>query len=206
MNGVGVGLSDITALKETLKRTPDQKLMLTIGDEKVEGVVGSAGVSADEQATMKRLAEYPWYWRIVPFSSIVIGSMRDEPIQTKVDKKVTEEYAKKVTSICSTPTHNAMLKVNGESVELDPAKSGTSCPTESIVAQLDKQTVGKSGLQHTFQLTEVKPKRSDSDVKALLSQAQAVVAQPLTVTVAGKTYAVPKATVAAWLMLSLIHI
>lgn len=200
VNGQNVSFSDANALKTSLKGTPKQPLVLTIGKETVKAEVGNAGVSADEQATLDKVANYPWYWRIVPFSSVVIGAMRDEQVQTKVDKRTVEKYAEKVKDICSTPAHNAGLKVTGESVQLDPAKDGTACPSDSLITQLDKQTVGKKGLIYTVKLTSVKPKRSDNDVADLLAEAKAIVAKELTVSVAGKTYKVPKATVASWLM------
>ena len=200
INGQDVSFSDAKSLKSKLADTPKQPLILTIGKETVKADAGSAGVSADEQSTLHKVADYPWYWRLLPFSSVVLGVMRDEQVQTKVDKTTVEKYAEKVKDICSTPAHNAGLKVTGESVQLDSAKDGTACPSASLIAQLDKQTVGKKGLVYTLQLTSVKPKRSDNDVAGLLKDAKAIVAKELTVSVADKTYKVPKATVASWLM------
>ncbi len=200
VNGTNAGFADAEALKETLKDTAKQPLVLTVGKETVTGEVGSAGVSADAKATLQRLAVYPWYWRLVPFSSVVMGALRDEPVQTKVDKVAAEKYAAKINDLCSVPAKDATLKVNGESVMLEPAKDGTACPADSIVRQFDTQTIGKKGLNYTLQLTAVKPKRSNEDVATLLKQAQEIVAKPLVVTVVDKTYAVPKATVASWLM------
>jgi beta-lactamase class A len=195
-----VGLADEKALSSVLAGVENQKLRLTIGKETITGTVKNAGVGPDEKATLQRLAAYPWYWRLVPFSSVTIGALRDEPVQVDVNKTVTEKYAAKIKDICSVPAKDAMLKVTGETVELDAAKSGTACPTDSIVRQLDRQTIGKDGLEYKLQLTTIAPKRTDKDVAPLLTTAKAIVAKPLTVTVAGKTYQVPKATVADWLM------
>ncbi len=200
VNGTMVGLADEKALSSVLAGVENQKLRLTIGKETITGTVKNAGVGPDEKATLQRLAAYPWYWRLVPFSSVTIGALRDEPVQVDVNKTVTEKYAAKIKDICSVPAKDAMLKVTGETVELDAAKSGTACPTDSIVRQLDRQTIGKDGLEYKLQLTTIAPKRTDKDVAPLLTTAKAIVAKPLTVTVAGKTYQVPKATVADWLM------
>lgn len=201
VNGRSAGLANETALRSVIADTSKQKLTLKIADATLTDTVGAAGVSADDAATLQHLAHYPWYWRIVPFSSVVLGAFRDEPVQTKVDHAITEKYyAKKAKEACITPPRDANLKINNETVELVSAKNGTDCPTASIKQQLDNQVVGKEGLNHTLKLTTVAPDRSDKDVKKMLDEAKVIVAKPLTVTVAGKSYLVPKATVASWLM------
>ena len=200
VNGDNVGLIDKAALTSKLASISKQQLSLTVGKETFKGEIGAAGVSADASATLDKLSVYPWYWRVVPFSSLVIGALRDEPVQIKVNQKAAEKYAKKLKDVCSVPPHNATLKVVGETVELDPAKDGTACPTESIVRQLDRQVIDDKGLSYTLRLTVVPPKRTDKDVTKLLAQAKAVVAKSLVVAVAGKNYAVPKEAVASWLL------
>lgn len=199
VNGQMVSFQDANALKETLKATPEKTMTLTIGKETVKGKVTTAGISADEDATARELGAYPWYWRIVPFSSLVIGGLRDEPVQTKIDTKKLDTYAKKIENLCNVPAKNATLVVKGETIQLDKAKDGTECPVDTLKTQFDAQTIQKDGLTYTIELKKIAPKRSDDEVQALLSEAKAVIAKPLTVTVVGKSYPVPKATAASWL-------
>lgn len=201
INGRPAGLADIHAVEKLAADTPKQKLQLKIADKTVTDTVGAAGASADSRATLQAAANYPWYWRVVPFSSVVMGLARNEPVQVKVHKPTVEKfYTKKAKELCTVPARDATLKANGETVELVPARNGTACPVDSIVKQLDAQVVRPDGLSHTLKLTTAVPDRSNKDVQSLLTTAKAIVATPLTVTVADKNYVVPKATVASWLM------
>lgn len=199
MNGNMVGLRDVGGLRPLLMATSRQPMAITIGGETIRGELADAGISADEIATAKRLGEYPWYWRMVPFSGFVIGALRDEPVQTHINAAVLQAYLKKIENLCTVPPKNATLKVSGETVQLDKAIDGTSCPFGSVQRQLDGLSLSKGGLTYRLSLTKIAPTRNDNEVEPLVTEAKVVTARPLTVMVAGSTYLVPKATVASWL-------
>lgn len=200
VNSSSVGMMNQEALSAHLADTKDQPVKLAIGKETISAKARDVGIRADSQATLDKLSQYPWYWRLVPLSSLVLGAQRNLPIETSIDQTVLVKYSQKIANLCNTPAHNATLKVESDTVRLDPARDGTSCPPESLARQLDQQTIKENGLRYTVRLDAVKPARSDKDVAAQLNEAREIIARPLRVEVANKTYDVPPEMLASWLV------
>lgn len=161
--------------------------------------LAESGVVPDNVAIIKGVSHYPWYIRIIPFSSLVKGALTDQPVVSKVDTTRFALYAEERIVECSVAPKNAGVAVKDGKIELDPAKDGQSCTKETLAKQITAKPLTKQGVTVTVQTTPVKPVRSDDDVQPLLKEAREIANHKLTLEVAGKVYAVDKPTLASWL-------
>jgi beta-lactamase class A len=157
------------------------------------------GIVTDNDRILAGVSRYPWYLRILPFSSLIKGALTDQDVVTKIDQTRFILYASERSKECEVAPKNAGVIVKDGEVQLDPAADGQTCPRESLARQLTSQELTKSGITVTVQTTSVKPARSNDDVQPLLKEARAVAEHALTLVVAGKTYQVDKPTLASWL-------
>lgn len=157
------------------------------------------GVVTDNDRILAGVSDYPWYLRILPFSSVIKGALTDQQVVTKTDQTRFMLYASERSKECEVAPKNAGVIVKDGQVQLDPAVDGQACSRESLRRQLTAQPLTKSGITVAVQTTPVKPVRSNDDVQPLLKEARAVADHKLTLVVAGKTYEVDKPTLASWL-------
>lgn len=157
------------------------------------------GVVTDNDRILAGVSDYPWYLRILPFSSVIKGALTDQQVVTKTDQTRFMLYASERSKECEVAPKNAGVIVKDGQVQLDPAVDGQACSRESLRRQLTARPLTKSGITVAVQTTPVKPVRSNDDVQPLLKEARAVADHKLTLVVAGKTYEVDKPTLASWL-------
>lgn len=157
------------------------------------------GIVTDNDRILTGVSNYPWYLRILPFSSLIKGVLTDQGVVTKIDQTRFILYASERSKECEVAPKNAGVIVKDGEVQLDPATDGQKCSRESLARQLTAQELTKSGIIVSVQTASVKPARSNDDVQPLLKEARAVAEHKLTLVVAGKTYQVDKPTLASWL-------
>ena len=156
-------------------------------------------IVTDNDRILAGVSNYPWYLRILPFSSVIKGALTDQGVVTKTDQTRFMLYASERSKECEVAPKNAGVVVKAGEVQLDPAVDGQTCSRESLSRQLTAQRLTKNGITVAVQTTPVKPARSNEDVQPLLKEARAVAEHKLTLVVAGKTYQVDKPTLASWL-------
>ncbi len=162
-------------------------------------VLPKTGIVTDNNRILASVSDYPWYLRILPFSSVIKGALTDQAVITTVDATRFMLYASERSKECEVAPKNAGVVIKDGEVQLDPATDGQACSRESLRRQLTSPELTKSGLTVTVQTSAVKPARSNADVQPLLKEAKAVAEHQLTLVVAGKTYQVDKPTLASWL-------
>lgn len=162
-------------------------------------VLPNTGIVTDNDRILAGVSNYPWYLRILPFSSVIKGALTDQGVVTKTDQTRFMLYASERSKECEVAPKNAGVVVKAGEVQLDPAVDGQTCSRESLSRQLTAQRLTKNGITVAVQTTPVKPARSNEDVQPLLKEARAVAEHKLTLVVAGKTYQVDKPTLASWL-------
>ena len=132
------------------------------------------GVVTDNDRILAGVSSYPWYLRILPFSSVLKGALTDQGVVTKTDQTRFMLYASERSKECEVAPKNAGVVVKDGEVQLDPAVDGQTCSRESLSRQLTAQGLTKNGITITIQTTPVKPGRSNQDVQPLLKEARAV--------------------------------
>lgn len=200
LNGDIVGFSSDQAIASKLQSDYSNITLKTM----IRGTthasrLATTGIVTDNETILQGLSQYPWYLKLIPFSSVVKGALTNQPVTAKVDTAKFELYAKERIAECLVEPKNAGVVVQGGEVQLDPAKDGQSCSSKSLAAQLTKNPLQKNGMSITISPTAVKPDRSDKDVQPLLAEAKKVADHEIKLVVAGKSYAIDKPTLASWL-------
>lgn len=200
LNGDLVGFSSEQAVASKLQTEYGRSsITTTIRGTKVTTPLAKTGLVTDNKEILHGLNYYPWYLKVIPFSSVVRGALTNQPVGLTADENRFDLYFTERTKECALAPKNAGVVVKDGEVQLDPAKDGQTCSRESLRQQLTAKPLEKTGLTVTIQTTAVKPDRSDKDVQPLLTEAKKVAEHKLTLVVAGKTYVIDKPTLASWL-------
>ncbi len=200
VDGMGVGMqTSDNIVKSVAKRYSATKLTIVVREKTSTVPFDTTGLSPDTTTITKRLTDYPWYWRIVPLSSLVIGATRDVPASMRVDKDRFGQYATALIDQCLVEPKNAGIKVAKDKVELDPAKDGQECTVDDLAKQITAVPLQHDSVKVTIRPQTVKAARQDSDVQPLLAEAAAIVHRPFALSVSGKTQTIAPETIASWL-------
>lgn len=164
--------------------------------------VAPAGLQPDVDRILRELKSYPWWQRIVPFSGLVKGLTKNQPIRVTFDEQHFKEYAAAEQKACRVEPKNAGVMVQGGAVVLDAAKDGQSCAIEVMRKELKRLSLEPKGVHAYIKADTVKPLRSDKDVEGKLREAQALTERKLSLKLVDTDYPVAKATIAAWLVIA----
>lgn len=201
MGDSAVGGKDKTAIASELSDHYSQApLSLAIKQKKtVRTTLAAAGLRPDNEQIMNGLTNYPWWLRLVPGSIVVKGALTRQPVLLTTDRQKIQEFTVGVATACEIKPADAGVAVKGGSVELVSAKDGQACDEKKLRTLLAAQVAQKSGVSVAAQTQVVKPTRSDSDVRPLLANARKIVARPLQLSLAGKSYTLSAQQTAPWL-------
>ncbi len=201
LGGEGVGLSTHQAIAKKLQSDYGKVTITTTIREKTSKTpIAESGLVTDNKAILAGLSDYPWYQRIVPFSSLVRGALINQPVTITTDGPKFSVYATQRLAECKVEPKNAGVIVSNGEVVLDKAVDGQKCTVDDLKNQLVWDPLTKSGKTIKVDTIAVKPARSDRDVEPLLKKAKAVAEYKITLVVAaGKTYEIDKPTLASWL-------
>lgn len=200
LGGDGVGFSTDQDIAKKLQSDYGKvSVTTTIREKTTKTPIAKSGLVTDNDAILAGLGDYPWYLRIVPFSSLVKGALTNQPVALTTDQPKFSVYASERLRECEVAPKNAGVVVADGEVVLDPAVDGQKCTADDLKNQLIWDPLTKSGKTVKIQTIAVKPARSDRDVQPLLEKAQGIAEYKITLVVAGKTYAIDKPTLASWL-------
>lgn len=171
----------------------------TILGKKVATPLAKTGIATDNERILEKVSDYPWYYRIIPFSILIKGTFVNQPVVTRVNADHFSLYASERIKECVVAPKNAGVVVKNGEVEVDPAKDGAECSRDSLKRQLTASPLQKTGIAVAVKTTAVKPERSDKDVQPLLLEARKIAEHKLTLVVAEKTFTIDKPTLASWL-------
>lgn len=164
--------------------------------------VAPAGVEPDINRTLAELKSYPWWQRIVPFSGLVKGLTKNQPVRVAFDDQRFKEYAKVEQAACRVEPKNAGVMVQNGAVVLDAAKDGQSCSIESLRTELKGLALEPKGVHAYVSADTIKPMRSDKDVEGKLKEAQGLTERKLSLRLLETDYQVAKPTLASWLVIT----
>lgn len=200
LGGEMVGFSADRDIASKLEREYEKTSITThVRDKTKKTTLAEAGLSTDNKAIIKDLADYAWYWRVVPLSIFFKGASVSRAVTVTTDEDRFASYAAERAKECLVLPKNAGVKVENGDIKLDPAVDGQECSLDGLRKQLKSVALTKQGMDVKLHTTAVKPERSDKDVQPLLAEAKKVAERKLTVVVAGRSYAIDKPTLASWL-------
>jgi beta-lactamase class A len=199
VQGYGVGGKPVAEAEKILEnRYRSANLVVTAGGKKTETSLAAAGIDINAKASVRIAASYPWYQRIIPFSSLAIMLRRDTSVAARYDEERLRYFAAQVSKESFVPEVNANISIQNGQARLVSARPSQSYPTDQVI-----DAIRQAALQPrtNLRLTPItKPaERTDNEVRPVLKQAQGVADWPLTLTLAGQDVRVEKATMGNWL-------
>lgn len=164
--------------------------------------VAPAGLQPDASRILQDIKTYPWWQRIVPFSAIVQGLTKNQPILVAFDEQQFGQYAKAEMAACRVEPKNAAVTVRDGAVVLEPATDGQQCALDTLRKEFQSLALEPKGTTARVKATVVKPERSDKDVEGKLKEAQTLTERKLSLRLLDAEYSVSKATIASWLVIA----
>ena len=180
----------------------DARIATTIRDKIVTTPLKETGLKIDLKKINNQLTEYPWYWRVVPFSSAILGLNRSVSVEHYIDQKEFTAYADKLSKRCLVVPKNAGVVIENDEVRLSRAASGSKCEASNLTKQFMSVRLSGKETEVTILPTDVQPKRLDKDVQDVLDEARGLVEHEITLSVVGKTYKIDKEKLVSWLLFS----
>jgi beta-lactamase class A len=156
------------------------------------------GVAVNADETAKSAANYPFWQRLIPFSSVFVMLHRNTAPIVTLDESKLRNFADKIAKEGNIASVDAtIVSENGK------AKLIASKPSQSYPAS---QTVEILQIAHYTPQTvvELRPKtkeanRSDAEVRKHIDEAQRAIDTPLTLTFEGESAKPDKKTIGSWL-------
>ncbi len=164
--------------------------------------IAPAGLQSDVKRVLADLKAYPWWQRLIPFSGLVKGLTKNQPVLLAFDEQRFNEYAKAELKACKVAPKNAGVAVRDGTVVLDAATDGQACSIELLRNALKNAALEPEGTHVRVRAKVVKPARSDKDVAGKLKEAQTLTERNITLDLIGTAYPVSKATIASWLVIT----
>ncbi|HEU4914728.1 MAG TPA: serine hydrolase [Candidatus Saccharimonadales bacterium] len=160
-----------------------------------------AGVDIDAGLTAKKAADYPFWERLIPFSSVVVALSRNTAPVTTFDSAKLGVFADRVAKEGAVAPVDAKIIADGAKAKLVPSQPSKAYPAK---ATADALRAASYEPQTTVSLvSDTKPaNRTDEEVGRHLDEAQRSIDTPLTLTFEAETAKPDKKTVASWLTFS----
>lgn len=192
------GKSIASAQKQIDGQFKNAKVSVVMQNHTISSSFTEAGIDVESNTTAKAAAHYPLWQRFIPFSSVVIMTTRNEPLQVRYDDDRLAYFAKQASKDGYVAAVNAAITIKNDKVELVPAKPSESFDYKNII-----DAIRSAALMDKTKVT-IKPitkaaDRSDDEVKQLLKDAQRAVDTPLVLKINDDKNTVPKNIIASWL-------
>jgi beta-lactamase class A len=176
-------------------------LTLSITGKKYDTTAAKAGMIPDNTAITQGLTAYSTWQRFIPFSLLVIGLMKNQPVSVKLDDSTFTTYATARSQDCAISPTMAGLELDGKKLKLVPAENGQACSTQSIRDAFDGLQLHSTGTSIKVEPQVVNPAGQGVDTSDVIEQARTVVDRTIRLKLLDKTTTISHATLASWLEL-----
>ncbi len=161
-----------------------------------------AGIDPDEQMVAHVAVDWPWWQRLIPFSSIYRGFTNNHQTPIKQNSAAQSAWAQLVIAECNKPAVSASVIVSehGE-LQVKPSSDGRACEVKTVLSQLSrtqlatKMTVDPKSARLT-------PKRTNAQVETVLASIRPILESGISVKANGKVTSAEAKTIAPWLVFS----
>jgi hypothetical protein len=199
VQGQRIGGSSVAAAKAELdKRYAGASLTVKTDAKEFTVPLADAGVAVDTAKSARDAASYPLWQRILPFSLLVTGALRDTPMQVTYDDSKLSILSARVEAEGHSDAVNASITVKRGKAALVP-----SIPTKAYPAAAVSTAV-KSGGFNPRTVVKVQPKTTpapltDPEAEAMLAGVQKMIDPDLVFTLQGKDIKPDRQTRGSWL-------
>jgi beta-lactamase class A len=195
--GLSVGLSSKDSINTQLKTINNSaEFNLVMGSKTIESKFSDSSININPELTAEKVTNYPIWKKLIPLS-LFIGNKQSAVVS--IDQQNLKELAAEWSKQAYVPEKNATIVINGTSATINKEESGRDYRQEDIVAALGKANIGAEKQTVLVKRTEVKPARTEKDVKKLLAETIKSINNPLTLEIEGKKFVAPSSAIAKWI-------
>jgi hypothetical protein len=197
--GQSVGNKSIQQVTATLDDDyKNAKLIVATDDKRFERPFSDLGATVRTKEAAQRAADYPFWQRLIPFSSFVIMTTRDTSVATEFDKARVKDFAEGVQKNSSTKAIDAKLRVKDGQVSATPSTPAKQYPVDNIIEAIDQATITPQTV------ARVTPRATraalhDDEAAASVKQIQKLLDARMTIELDGRKKQVDSATLGSWL-------
>lgn len=199
LQGSIIGIPTARQLQRSLQHEyKDATVEVKLSDATRKASLKEIGMEVAPEVTAQRVTEYPFWQRLIPFSSLAIMATRDTNMWMYRDDVRVKDFALEVSEKFVLPARNATVTVKNGKIELSRAQPSRTFPAERIVSALYAEPLSPR-MTVTVKPDTTKAVRSDEAVKEVLASAQKVAARKLTLYAGSEHFTVEGKIIASWL-------
>jgi beta-lactamase class A len=197
--GQGVGGKSVATVQKQLDAGYSNAILIVKTDDKTfERSLESLGSKIDTASAARHAADYPFWQRLIPLSSVFIMTTRDTTVSADFDMTRVRAFAQEVEEQGTTNAANATLAVDDGEVRLAP-----STPKKEYPAGRVEAAIANAAVRRETTVT-VAPKTTaaaltDAEAEAMVADVQNLIDNKLSLNIEGRQANVDPATTGSWL-------
>lgn len=161
-----------------------------------------AGIDPDEQTAARVAVDWPWWQRLIPFSSIYRGFTINHQTPLKQNSAAQSSWAQLVLAECNKPAVNASVTVSEQStIQVKPSSDGRACEVKTILSQLSRTQLATKMIVDP-KSTTITPKRTNAQVESVLTTLRPILERGISVKANENVTTADAKTIAPWLVFS----
>lgn len=197
VGGIAVGGSSKSQIEDQLKTVNSvAEFNLVMGEKTIKSKFSDTSINIDPEASANKVLKYPTWQKFVPLT-LFFGNKQSPILQ--VDDQNLNELATEWSKQAYVAEKNATIVINDTKASIVKEVPGSDYKKEDITKALKQTTVEKEPQTVIVKRTEVKPARTEKDIKNLLSETQKSIDNPLTLVIEGKQVVAPSSAIAKWI-------
>lgn len=197
IDGQSVGLKTKQEVAQSLESRYKNGVVVTSQPD-TRTSFADAGIQIDEPGTAERVASYPLWQRLIPFSSISRLLWRDHTSKVNYLKLSVEQWASDIETKCAMAARDAGVEIRDGKLTVTPSAQGAKCAKQSVMDSLKSTKPAPEMRVNTTRQT-VAPKRTDAEVSAQIKKIEAVIAKGVSADVMGTKVTAEPSEIVQWL-------
>lgn len=201
---VDIGMHSRTEAAQLLSHAySNMPLEVTIDKQtSVIATSAQAGIVPVYADAIDKASDYPLWQRLIPFSILYKTLRYNTSISYNVENELFEQFAKKVAEKCQIAAKDAGIEYADGRVQLREASNGRACVAGDLKEALQVVDIRQGSVAIDAPTTSVPPVLQDQAIAPLVTEAQAIVAQGLTIANPESQTPIPAEQLARWLVVA----
>lgn len=199
VGGINMGLKDRASINDYLVHTQDDMMLTIKANGKEEKIAWQdLGVIVDQDKVAKKALNYPFYQKVIPFSSAYKVFMSNTPIMPQFNDDKVNEYSEKISKDNHVDPANASISIDGTNVIRNSQKPGKEYKQDSVSKQIKDTPYEKNSVLNLAS-SNIEAEFSKEQIEEVAKRAESIIAKDRKIELEGKIIQIPALEVAGWL-------
>jgi beta-lactamase class A len=197
--GQSVGNKSVQQVTDVLDNDyKNAELIVATDAKRFERSFSDLGASVRTEEAAQRAADYPFWQRLIPFSSLVIMSTRDTGVETDFNKERVRDFAEEVQKNSATKAIDAKLHVKDGKVAATPSTPAKQYPVARVIEAIGRAAITPQTVARVTPST-TPAALQDEEAAASVRHIQELLDASTTVALNGRKKQVDSAVLGSWL-------